>query len=318
MMRIIRFIAFIALSLPVCGWRVAAGFEVDGLEYTVLSAVSVSVSGADKAKTGAVVIPAEVTDGSATYSVVSVDERAFEDCSAITSVTIPHSVTSVGNDAFSFCVSLRDVVFADSSEPIAMGYIPNLNAGVFADSPVAKVYIGRDLSYNTRRGHSPFSGSARLAEVVIGPAVTKIGERLFSGCTSLSSISTAAVMPPAVGVSAFDGVDKDVCVVSVPHGAVTAYALSVGWSEFATITDGSQSSVASSVADCLFRVTTRGGRLSLESLPEGAEIRLYRADGALVRAVCGEGPEYEAAIPSGIYLLVIETDASSTVMKVCV
>ena len=42
---------------------------------------------------GDVVIPSSVTNNGTTYSVISIGEFAFYECSSLTSVTIPNSVT---------------------------------------------------------------------------------------------------------------------------------------------------------------------------------------------------------------------------------
>ena len=49
---------------------------------------------------GNIIIPSSVTYRSVTYSVTSIGSSAFQDCSGLTSVTIPNSVTSIGGSAF--------------------------------------------------------------------------------------------------------------------------------------------------------------------------------------------------------------------------
>ena len=47
-------------------------------------------------------------------SVTTIGSSAFENCSSLTSVTIPDSVTSIGDDAFCACTSLTSVTIPDS------------------------------------------------------------------------------------------------------------------------------------------------------------------------------------------------------------
>ena len=54
--------------------------------------------------TGILEIPATVTVDNVEYSVTSIGNNAFSNCTGLTSVTIPNSVTSIGNNAFSNCI----------------------------------------------------------------------------------------------------------------------------------------------------------------------------------------------------------------------
>jgi len=47
-------------------------------------------------------------------SVTSIGERAFQECSGLTSINIPNSVTSIGRSAFSSCTGLTSVTIPDS------------------------------------------------------------------------------------------------------------------------------------------------------------------------------------------------------------
>ena len=49
-------------------------------------------------------------------SVTSIGDRAFQNCTSLTSVTIPDSVRSIGDIAFSGCVSLTSVNFEGTKE----------------------------------------------------------------------------------------------------------------------------------------------------------------------------------------------------------
>lgn len=52
--------------------------------------------------TGNVVIPEEVVYENQTLKVTSIGDRAFYDCSGLTSITIPKSIRSIGYYAFSY------------------------------------------------------------------------------------------------------------------------------------------------------------------------------------------------------------------------
>ena len=59
-------------------------------------------------------IPASVTYSGTTYSVTSIGDWAFDNCSSLTSVTIPNSVTSIGDYAFYLCSGLTSVTIGNS------------------------------------------------------------------------------------------------------------------------------------------------------------------------------------------------------------
>lgn len=57
--------------------------------------------------------------------VTSIDDFAFQDCTALTSINIPNSVTSIGTCAFKFCERLTSIIIPDS--------VTNISGGIFHD-----------------------------------------------------------------------------------------------------------------------------------------------------------------------------------------
>ena len=104
---------------------------------------------------GNVVIPASVTYNGKTYTVTSIGIYAFDDCSSLTSVTIPEGVTSIGDRAFSGCSGLISITIPES---------------------VASI------------GYSAFYGCSSLTSITIPEGVTSIGSYAFDGCSGLTSV----------------------------------------------------------------------------------------------------------------------------------
>ena len=132
--------------------------------------------------TGSVVIPASVTYNGITYSVTSIGDSAFRDCSGLASVVIPDSVEIIGVYAFYNCDGLTSVVIGNSVTSIG-------------NSAFAYCYGLTSVEFNaencTTMGSSSypvFGGCAALSSVTIGENVRTIPAYAFWGCVGLTSI----------------------------------------------------------------------------------------------------------------------------------
>lgn len=100
-------------------------------------------------------IPATVTYNDVEYSVTSISANAFQDASALTSVTIPSSVKTIGKLAFRGCSNLIGI---------------NIPKGV------------------TTIGQGAFNGCSSLEWVSIGKDVTSIARDAFKGCVKVENV----------------------------------------------------------------------------------------------------------------------------------
>ena len=154
---------------------VCAGAETYGnLEYRVLDDGTVRITDCE---TGAeaVVIP-DTIDGK---SVTSIGWRAFEDCTSLTSITIPNGVTSIDGYAFSGCTSLTSITIPDS--------VTSIGDYAFYDCTSLKSITIPDGV--TSIGVSAFEDCTSLKSITIPDGVTSIGVSAFEDCTSLTSIT---------------------------------------------------------------------------------------------------------------------------------
>ena len=102
-----------------------------------------------------IVIPSTVTYNGMTYTVTSIGNYAFCQCSLLTSVEIPNSVTNIEDHAFYFCSGLKRIE------------IPNSVTSI---------------------GNYAFSGCTSLTSVEIGNSVTSIGNEAFYNCSGMTNI----------------------------------------------------------------------------------------------------------------------------------
>lgn len=175
----------------------AHDFEVDGIYYNIQSksdkTVEVTYKGSYYATyteySGNVTIPSTVTNSGTTYSITSIGEYAFSECSGLTSVTIGNSVTSIGKSAFSRCSGLTSVTIGNS--------VASIGSHAFYEcSGLTSVTIGNSV---TSIGKYAFSGCSSLTSVTIPNSVTSIGYSAFYGCKNLNQVTNLSKLSLSKG-----------------------------------------------------------------------------------------------------------------------
>ena len=116
MKRITLFFALLLITTTM----MAKEFTIGLLTYETTSANEVEVIGADARIIIAHLTPT-VTFQGVTYSVTSIGDRAFYDCSDLASITIPNSVKRIGDYAFAWCNSLTSITIPNSVTRIGYG-----------------------------------------------------------------------------------------------------------------------------------------------------------------------------------------------------
>ena len=175
-------------------------------------------------------------------------DYAFQDCSGLTSLTIPSGVTSIGNQAFYDCSGLTSLT------------IPS---GV------------------TSIGNYAFYGCSGLTSLIIPSGVTSIGKWAFRGCSGLTSIYVYPENLPELGIDIFNGCDAKNCTVYVPKGTYDAYKSSeFGYFEKIIEFDASGIDKVTTSADAkeVSRYSVNGKRLSAPA--KGLNIVKY-SDGSI-------------------------------------
>ena len=158
--------------------------DENGIRYIIKEGV-VSLTRQAEGLSGAIEIPSSIAYKDAVYSVTSIANSAFRNCSSLTSITIPDSVTSIGEYAFSNCYSLTSITIPDSV--ISIG-----NYALDGCDSLTSITIPDSV---TSIGNSAFCYCDSLTSITIPDSVTSIGLFAFAGCYSLIIYCEAASQP---------------------------------------------------------------------------------------------------------------------------
>ena len=162
--------------------------EVDGIYYNLDNSNNTAeVTYGDSKYSGDIVIPASISVNGATYSVTTIGNYAFYECTGLTSIRIPNSVTTIGEDAFFECDGLTSIKIPSS--------VTKIGNWAFSEcSELRKIIVEADNPIYDSRGNCNAiieTASNTLIrgskETIIPNSVTKIGDGAFSECSGLMS-----------------------------------------------------------------------------------------------------------------------------------
>ena len=220
----------IALAFIATSPLLAQQFTEGGINYNILTPTTVEVIANNPAYSGSVTIPSSVTYNSTSYAVASIGASAFQNCTGLTSVTIPNAVTSIGDYAFHNCTGLTSVTIPNSVTTIAEGAFFYCTGLTSVTIPNAVTLIGNLAFYNC----------TGLTSVTIPNSVTSIGDSAFAFCTGLTSVTVNWTTPLAINANVFQGVTLSGVALNVPAGTVATYDAAAVWTEFGSITLGTE------------------------------------------------------------------------------
>ncbi|MCP4847172.1 MAG: leucine-rich repeat domain-containing protein [Verrucomicrobiaceae bacterium] len=189
------YIALLALLGSGIGLEAA---DVSDLTYTS-SGVYVTITDCNASASGILDIP-DVIEG---VPVRIIGDKAFLQCSRLTSITVPEGVTSIGNYTFYGCSNLTSIAIPES--------VTSIGLTAFRDCrSLASITIPEGV---TSIGNYTFYGCSSLASITIPEGVTSIGKLAFYNCNNLSSI-TFLGDAPTLGQDAFSGLPEGAKIIA--------------------------------------------------------------------------------------------------------
>ena len=168
-----------------------------------------------------------------------IGEKAFTDCSRLTSLTLPVGITSIGYDAFAYCSGLTSLTLPAGITSIGEYAFYGCSGLTSLTLPAGITEIGESTFSDcsgltsltlpdgiTSIGISAFAYCSGLTSLTLPAGITSIGEFAFSYCSGLTSIYVYAEKVPRIGRYAFEGCASRKCTLYVPKGTYDNYRLS--------------------------------------------------------------------------------------------
>ena len=121
--------------------------------------------------------------------IVNIGEKAFENSTGLTGITIPDSVRNIGKEAFAGCLKLNSLRIPKNAAAIGEGAFAGvLSLSVAQGNQVFRIDNAGALINADKAILLYFPGNYQ-GHYTIPEKVTAIGKRAFDGCTGLSSIT---------------------------------------------------------------------------------------------------------------------------------
>ena len=261
--------SLLSIACLLCSITVYAyDFEVDGIYYNICSEEDKTVAVTYKnyeynSYSGDIIIQETVYYNDEIYYIVDIEDRAFSNCDALNSVTLPNSISRLGIGAFYNSSNLTEVhatngVITHSSQ---IFYNCTSLKSIVIDNSSNQIY------------DEVFRGCSSLNEIIIPQNITYLGEYALAGCTGLTEIRIEATTPPYTESNTFNGINKSIPVY-VPYGCAEAYRSADYWSEFTNIIKSEPEVVAPQIGD---KITVDGIHYQLTAENEVA-VTYYGVD----------------------------------------
>lgn len=187
---------------------------------------------------GDIIIPENVTYNDVTYRITSLENGCFNDCSYLTSISLPDGITSLGKNCFYSCdkltsislpeglTSLGNECFRGCSNLTNISLpdgLTSLNLGCF-ESCCSLTSINLPASL-TSLSAGCFNYCSSLTTIELPAGLTSLGDDCFVNCSSLTSMLCFAVEPPICYTNVVDKTTR----LYVPKESIEKYEQKAAW-----------------------------------------------------------------------------------------
>ena len=152
---------------------------------------------------------------------------AFRGCSSLTSIIVPEGVTDIYGYVFQNCTSLNTVILPESLNSLGISAFWGCSSLTDIDLPDGLMTIGQ---YG-------FSNCTSLTFLDIPSSVNSIGASTFNGCTNLKAFGVHWTTPITVVASTFPNRANQ--ALYVPEGTKATYQATDVWKDFKWILEPS-------------------------------------------------------------------------------
>ncbi|MBR6117482.1 MAG: leucine-rich repeat protein [Paludibacteraceae bacterium] len=228
------FTLFLALATSV-GNIIASDTQVDGIWYNFdndTQTAEVTFKGSSYSSysdryAGSVVVPLSVMYNNQNYSVTSIGNNAFRNCTGLTAIIIPNNIISIGDHAFSGCTGLTSITILDGVISIENNAFYGCSGLTSIEIPNSVTHVGTGAFLHCSGLTSPvynaqvfaFMPTSYSGSYTIQDGIESIAGCAFRGCSDLTSIEIPNSIT-SIGTFAFDGC-SGITSIDIPNGVTS-------------------------------------------------------------------------------------------------
>ena len=192
---------------------------IDDLEYCLDKGTHTAQLSNGRNWKGALSIPSELIFDGETFLVTSFKQKAFQNCTDLTSIIIPEGVTSIGYSCFEGCSSLTSITIPSSIVKVDYGCFSgcnNLKKVIVSDIAAwCRINFCFSDSNPLYFAHHLYSDESTEITDLIIPDVETINSRAFEYCYGLKTVQIPNGVK-SIGYNAFRGC-SNLTSINIPN-----------------------------------------------------------------------------------------------------